>query len=279
MANLKELRSQIENANELGVKNLEEKGVGFAGYKPTTYEIMQGIANILIENKVVVTEDAEIVAKGKTNLAQHSINLDDSATMSDVVNNILKIPPLKYAYNYVQLFNGAYFPQNTELVLEIKSGKTDLTDCFKQTKNLKKIKVIGNIENNVMCLNNFATASSNLEEIDFSDFSLNIGDMEKIVWGCGNLVKIIGEFDCTNATNAGGFTRTAKLEEIRFKKETLSLSVSFAQSKLLSSESVDSIIDGLATVETAQTLTLSSVTVLSAEQISTIESKGWTLVQ
>ena len=47
MATLQELKRQIENANALGIKNLADKGVGFAGFPPTTYEIMQGIADIV----------------------------------------------------------------------------------------------------------------------------------------------------------------------------------------------------------------------------------------
>ena len=52
MANLQELKRQIENANALGIKNLADKGVGFAGlFPPTTYEIMQGIADIIRDGR------------------------------------------------------------------------------------------------------------------------------------------------------------------------------------------------------------------------------------
>lgn len=48
MDTLQELKRQIENANALGIKNLADKGVGFGGlFPPTTYEIMQGIADII----------------------------------------------------------------------------------------------------------------------------------------------------------------------------------------------------------------------------------------
>ena len=47
MANLQELKAQIESANALGLKNLEEKGVAFpSSPAPTTYQIMGGIATI-----------------------------------------------------------------------------------------------------------------------------------------------------------------------------------------------------------------------------------------
>lgn len=45
MATVKQLRTQIENANTLGRANLAEKGVELPE-SATTYEIMQGIADI-----------------------------------------------------------------------------------------------------------------------------------------------------------------------------------------------------------------------------------------
>ena len=51
------------------------------------------------------------------------------------------------------------------------------------------------------------------------------------------------------------------------------------RSSKLSAESVQSIIDGLAIVGTAQTLTLHSSIVLTDEQKAQISSKNWTLVQ
>jgi len=56
-------------------------------------------------------------------------------------------------------------------------------------------------------------------------------------------------------------------------------SISIPSSPNLSVDTKQSIIDGLATVETAQTLTLNSAIVLTDEQKATIETKGWTLVQ
>jgi hypothetical protein len=55
MATLQELKKQIEDANALGIKNLADKGVGFAGFSPTTYEIMQGIADIIRDRGVQYT--------------------------------------------------------------------------------------------------------------------------------------------------------------------------------------------------------------------------------
>ena len=64
MATLQELKEQIENVNALGIKNLAEKGVGFAGFSPTTYEIMQSIADIIRDGGSASVDGNGIVTFG-----------------------------------------------------------------------------------------------------------------------------------------------------------------------------------------------------------------------
>lgn len=75
------------------------------------------------------------------------------------------------------------------------------------------------------------------------------------------------------------FVYLPKLTEIRFVPNTLSESIKLEQSSLLSNESVQSIIDGLATVTTTCTLTLNETVKvkLTDAQKNTITAKGWTL--
>lgn len=75
------------------------------------------------------------------------------------------------------------------------------------------------------------------------------------------------------------FYKCNALVEVRFVAATIHWSISFADSPLLSAESVRSIIDGLATVTTAQTITFSQDIALTDAQKQTINEKGWTLVQ
>ena len=75
------------------------------------------------------------------------------------------------------------------------------------------------------------------------------------------------------------FLDCSSLVNVGFVAETIIGSISFAASLLLSAESIQSIIDGLATVSAAQTLTFNPSIVLTDEQKATINSKGWTLVQ
>ena len=66
---------------------------------------------------------------------------------------------------------------------------------------------------------------------------------------------------------------------IEFVAETIKVSISFINVNLLSAESIQSVIDGLATVTTAQTLTLNATVKakLTEEQLATITNKNWNL--
>ena len=75
------------------------------------------------------------------------------------------------------------------------------------------------------------------------------------------------------------FYKCKALVEVRFVANTIHWSISFADSPLLSAESVQSIIGGLATVTTAETITFHKNIVLTDAQKQTINEKGWTLVQ
>ena len=98
---------------------------------------------------------------------------------------------------------------------------------------------------------------------------------------CISLVKVYTlNLDIASSKYQGNIFYNCKaLVEVRFVANTIHWSISFAQSPLLSAESVQSIIDGLATVTTAQTITFHKDIALSDEQKQTINEKGWTLVQ
>ena len=100
--------------------------------------------------------------------------------------------------------------------------------------------------------------------------------------GCVSLVKLYTlnldkVVDASQQKNM--FYNCKALVEVRFVANTIHWSISFAYSPLLSTESVQSIIDGLATVTTAQTITFHKDIALTDAQKQTINEKGWTLVQ
>lgn len=86
----------------------------------------------------------------------------------------------------------------------------------------------------------------------------------------------------TNANYMNGFSNCGALVEVRIASNTIKLSISFAKCSLLSTDTIQSIIDGLAdlTGGTAQTLTLHATVgaKLTETQKATITAKNWTLV-
>ena len=75
MTSLEKLKKQIENVNALGIKNLADKGVGFAGFSPTTYEIMQGIADIIRDggSSPSIDENGIVTFGGNTTINDNGI--------------------------------------------------------------------------------------------------------------------------------------------------------------------------------------------------------------
>lgn len=84
-----------------------------------------------------------------------------------------------------------------------------------------------------------------------------------------------------DSNNTPNFNNCRNLREIRFVPESLPFGLSISASSLLSAESIQSIIDGLAdlTGGTAQTLTLNATVKakLTQTQLDTITGKNWSL--
>lgn len=191
--------------------------------------------------------------------------------------------PLQYiTFANGAVFRGAVFPENYVLNVTItpdKSQGTNLSQKFMNTKNLDLLNILFKGENGTLQMGNFIYGSS------VKKISMKGADIKPIIFGnayseCRNLEIIDVMHDLSNSTNVGGaFTWNVALKEVRFVENTIKLSLQFAYSALLSDDSIQSIINGLATVETAQTLTFHAdvKAKLTEEQIATITSKNWTL--
>lgn len=98
-----------------------------------------------------------------------------------------------------------------------------------------------------------------------------------IFFGCVALETIEKPLNFSNVTDMrNSFSNCFALKQVYFVEETIKKSITF-HSSVLSAESIQSIIDGLATVETAQDLTLHSTILaqLTEEQWKTAEDKNW----
>lgn len=187
--------------------------------------------------------------------------------------------PLEYAVILNNAYVSTTFPENYEMTINIPLV-TSMNACFQGATGITKLTIKGNVAGNVIGMTG-AFRVPTLEILDLSEFNAIVAaDGKHIFNGATVLKEVKGTLDFTNATQLNGaFNICYELEEIRFKENSIGVSISFANSSKLSTASVQSIIDGLATVATAQTLTLNSAIALTDEQKATIETKGWTLVQ
>ena len=131
---------------------------------------------------------------------------------------------------------------------------------------------------NFTSLNNCFIRCYEIETIYLSN-TQNVVNWNYTFQGTRKLIGIYGDIDFSSATSAANiFYVSPSLKDISFVPETIRISIAIP-SAVLSSESIQSIIDGLARVETAQTLTLDASIALTDEQKTAISDKGWTLVQ
>ena len=133
---------------------------------------------------------------------------------------------------------------------------------------------------------NFMACSNSRRDEKLTNLTLNVNTREVTAFSAAFaflfVLEVIGgtPLDFTKTTSAvNPFNYCNELKEVRLQPGTLSISMSFAHCSKLSANSIQSIIDGLATVETAQTITFHKNIALTEDQKETIKGKGWTLVQ
>ena len=254
MATIRELKTQIENTNALGRTNLSKKGVELPE-TATTYEIMSKIAEISGGGGVEIPAKEEqektitITENGTTEILP-----DTNKTLSKVtvVTNV----PIGVSENYAEVFNGLYsasFINATMERIDFYIGNPFATHIgfLRNTRNLKYVKGIN-------------TSKSTDIRLMFA----------------GSAIETIEEpLDISNVTNTTNTFACDNLREIRFVSGTIKINIDLSRCAKLSAQSIQSIIDGLATVTTSHTLTLNSAIILTDEQKASITAKGWTLVQ
>ena len=180
--------------------------------------------------------------------AEVELNLDNATTLADLIKTASGATP----NNTVE-----HLTINASELVKGMSSMIYQPVSVKDTV-LKKLTLNVNSKNVTTFLGmvHYCTA---LEEIDGMPLNLSVA---------------------TNITNM--FMGCSNLKEVRFVANTISKSISFASSPNLSTDTIQSIVDGLAdlTDGTAQTLTLHATVggKLTDEQKATITAKNWTLV-
>ena len=162
--------------------------------------------------------------------------------------------------------------------INVSNNQACMGQMFTYNSGVKKVEL--NMPDGCQYMVSTFAQAKKLEEIVLNFSTKNIKDYTQAFSGCTALKKINGVLDFSFATNVRYmFDNCNSLEEMRFEPNTLSLSISLPNSSKLTNESIQSIIDGLATVTTAQTLTLRADVKarLTQTQLDTITGKNWNL--
>ena len=129
-------------------------------------------------------------------------------------------------------------------------------------------------------LNSLFKQSNNLKSIDFVNTTSKVTDFY-ILFSNKTALETVNGLDLSSATNVFNmFANCSNLKNLTFVENSIKISLNLEDSPLLTDESIQNFINGLATVETAQNLTLHSDIVgkLTEEQKATITSKNWNVV-
>lgn len=167
------------------------------------------------------------------------------------------------------------------------SNNTNFSNVFWNCYMLEDVSLINiNVDKSLTWLSAFRIGTSieyiNLKNISFSPKLIGYS-FQYMFYNQQYLENINGEIDFTKINSNTGsnlmFYACNNLKEVRFTKESLKYDLQMAQSKSLSLESLQSIIDGLGNVTTTRTLSLNSTAYnkLTEEQKQSATDKGWTI--
>ena len=193
-------------------------------------------------------------------------------------------------WNYVRSISGAFqnntFPTGTNFVLNIPNLSLSANDgninyIFRSTTGLESITLKCTTRGVAMHAHGAFSRCSDLKFLDLSEFNTTFGTSTDVFYSCKSLEEIRGEIENTTTNWTLWFTSCVKLREVRFKANSIKGDLNISQSPLLSAESVQSIVDGLAdmTGGTSYKLTLHAdvKAKLTEEQLATIAAKNWTM--
>jgi hypothetical protein len=151
--------------------------------------------------------------------------------------------PLEYAKSLS--YSGVSFPDGYELTINAPCVES-FNDFMKFTPGIKKITIKG-VHNSAASFSN-AFQYSSVEILDVSDFNFAPSNLSGAFTGASLLREINGVIDFSNFTWNDGwyvFEKCSSLIEMRVAKDSIRLRFDIKDSPLLSSETIQSIADGL----------------------------------
>lgn len=181
---------------------------------------------------------------------------------------------LYYVTTLQSLFKSVTFPENFEMVAKLKSV-TNIATSFMGAQNIKSITLISEDKNSLIDAASAFRECRQLETVDLTEFNRTFSSVGFFLFQSSSLKVILGDLDVSNCTVFPNSTfEAASLEEIRFVAGTINVTITFYRCSNLSKASITSIINGLSTTVSGQTLTLSKASVENAFGSTT--STEWT---
>lgn len=240
----------------------------------------------LVLSKVIVNVDVPDKSKELENIIDESKVLDSTdGTATEKVEQLIdKAEDDKLWYFASENIN--FINQNSPFAgtkwehITIPKVNFSKTTTLLYTFGSSAIEYIDYYINSSSCTNcsNAFSYCKKLKRIKGIDISkaTSVNDMFAV---CVALEEITDELNLSNATNLNKmFNECNKLKEIRFVPETIKKSITIP-SPVLSAESIQSIVDGLAEAEDVQALSLNSAVIdkLTDDQWEEIGTKNWTV--
>ncbi len=243
-----------------------------------------------VDAQAEVIEQIKAALNGKSSIGVKEIMdiIDQSGVLNSTdgtavekVEQLIDLAELKpIIQDTIDTIGGPVF-QNWQLTTE-QVGLFDFSKTPSMSGTFRNNKVITSLFINApqaTALSMMVNGCSNLKTVVLTDTS-KVGEWSNSFVGATNIESIETlNFISAYSWLTGAFANLPNLITIKIVPETIPTNISFARSSTLNDESIQSIIDGLATVETAQTLTLHAdvKAKLTDEQLATITGKNWNL--
>jgi hypothetical protein len=192
--------------------------------------------------------------------------------------------PFYYATTLYNALSGIVFPENYEVVIKVKKAPTSSAYTLHQASGFRSTKWISEDNTNLIEFNHShrnTLYNSILERVDLTEYNTHFTTIREAFRGQTKLKSILGVFDVSHCETVNSLTNAFmecnSLEDVEFASGTIKVNISFSACEKLTAKSIQSIIDGLATVETAQTLTLHANLKILQSQVDSANAKGWTV--